>query len=529
MQDQYEQYRLLFQSVNTKDSESLRKWFLEHDHLSIYDHARIMNKCTKIVREYKIKAGLKGRCPSVNKPPCRKTIGPAEIPADWRTREWLVENLKKYSANALIRSLGISRETFYKLYKTFNIPVTSGNVSKNPCCNRAWIHKHYVELMMSQEECAKLANITRPRFADWLVKFKIPVRANDESLALTTLPLAVKQVITKLRQQDCVLSVSVTSTFIKVRWRRSPPSRYVYSKIKPHHWRLKNLPKILPQFEHDLVSGEGYPAHFLVKKKDLRGLSIFEREVLIRTLVCDLKKRKGWYWPSYPESLVKQDYIDCLTMDKRKFLRNGMFNSVRRSPGKKLLLHFFDTGKMRRQVFHYGRRLLYAIRRLAKQTRDITFFNLIMALCVKTEGYKHRIPSPVVYSAIFSRLGVIGTVLDMHTGSGSRAVACAINGLTYLHRPCQRFNEAKERGLENITNLKTKPWDGKEIVDLIVCDYDFAVGDIHLMPHFMDRAKMIMAYVPNEHKEYFRLKYNPTKIIPIVNGLMDSPNYFFIW
>lgn len=530
MIDKYEPYKRSFGSIDLKDLTSLRKWFLDNQHLSVYDLAQIMGKCTKLVRELRIKAGIIGRKPSVHKPPCRKTIGPVDVPVMWKDKEWLTEALKKYSASSLIRSLGVSRYNFYTTLKSLSIPVSSGNTSKNSCCTKAWVYKHYVELQMTMNECAQLAGITRPRFADWLVKFNIPVRTAKETVRNINLPLAVKQVIRGLESLECVRRVDVRHNFIKVNWIYSKPSRYCYGRISPRQWRFDKIPQIYAQYECDLESGEGYPAHFIIKKKDMHRLSVFEREATARNLNYVIRKRNKWIWPSYPLKVLQEDLAALKDFNLNRFLRRGMFISTFKSYGYKILIHFFSMSMLRTQVFGRRNRLVLAVRYLLKIKRDVTFLNILMALRNRTNGYKHRMPSPSVYAAIMKRLGITGPVLDMHTGTGSRAVACALLGLPYRGRPSESFNKAIELGLGEFIGLRHEVWDGKETVDLVICDIDFAIGDISLALSFANRAQKIMAYVPYRVKNLLIERYQPSQIIPIINGgHEDKPNYYFVW
>jgi hypothetical protein len=152
-----------------------------------------------------------------------------------------------------------------------------------------------------------------------------------------------------------------------------------------------------------------------------------------------------------------------------------------------------------------------------------------MSLRTKVDGYKHRLPSPSVYAAIFNRLNIKGSVLDMHTGTGSRAMACALQNLRYYGRPSESFNIAIDKGFASFSGINHTVWNGKDVVDCILCDADFSIGDIGLALTFADRAKMILAYVPHKLKDLMIRKYSPNKIVSIVNGLSTAPNYFFIW
>ncbi len=532
MGDRYDSYRRLFASVDTCDPVSLYNWFKNHPHLSIYDHAQIMNKCTKIIRDYRIKAGLKGKSPTTDKRNyTSKTIGPVEIPSNWRDKEWLTDHLKKYTANALIRAIGVSRYTFYRTLKKLGVPTSKGNYSKNPRCTKAWCFRHYVELNMTMEQCAKLANISRPKFADWLVKFGIPVRGFDDPCGVA-LPLQVKQVIHQLRKQPCVQSVTAHESFIRVKWMDRRCTLYHFKKIPAEHWVIKNVPTIKEQYERDLTTGVNYPAHFIVKRSECKNLSVFERDIVLHGINYRLRRYSKWPWPSFPDNIIKEEWAALQTVNEKGYIRNGAFTAINiKSPGRRLMMHLFSLRMLYKKVFLHQKRLYPAIKSLYHRTnRDLSYYNIVRRLCVKFAGFKLRYPSPAVYSVLFKRIGIKGKVLDMHLGSGARALACAMNGLEYFSLPCQRFYMALEHGLEDITHIKHAVWNGKDQMDLIICDADFAISNVSLAHMYGDRAKRIIAYIPRELKQHYQNLYPPKSIIPIITKVRDRrPNFFFIW
>ena len=216
MSDRYALYRDLFASVDINDHNSLKQWFSSNQHLSIYDHAQIMGKCTKIVSKLRQSVGLGKRGPTKPARVSARTIGPAVIPTNWKDKDWLEDSLRKYSASALIRAIGISRFAFYRHLNKIGYKLAKGNYSKNPCCTKAWCHRHYVELRYTLEECAALAHISRPKFADWLVKFKIPIRSVDD-IEAGLLPVVVHKAICQLRPIKSVQSIVALNDYLRVK------------------------------------------------------------------------------------------------------------------------------------------------------------------------------------------------------------------------------------------------------------------------------------------------------------------------
>ena len=62
--DQYVFLKVEFKKVDIKNATEVKKWFTTYDYLTVYDHAFIMERCTRYVRELKIFAGLKGKRPT---------------------------------------------------------------------------------------------------------------------------------------------------------------------------------------------------------------------------------------------------------------------------------------------------------------------------------------------------------------------------------------------------------------------------------------------------------------------------------
>lgn len=529
----YDTYRELFAHVDVKDPKSLRKWFDDHPYLSVYDHAQIMQKCTLVIREYRKKAGIMKKGPTTSKryyPGA--TIGPSEVPKDWRNPEWLIENLKKYTASALIRSIGVNRPNFYKALKKANIPLGKGNYSRNPCCTKSWCHKHYIELQMSMEECSKLAGVSRPKFADWLVKFDIPIRHKPQEIkAKTALPLKIKRLIHRLKQQKVVKSVNVLKTYLCVEYLDNKKIRYLFNKLAADQWSLERVPKMQEQYERSLLSGDGYPAHFIVPRKDLANLTVFEKDVVLHSINYHFRRRRHWIWPTLPDHVIDEDLKALKSIKDKSFVKRGSLTVLStKGPGRHLMMQFFTLQYLYRRVFINTDRMMVNLHSLWRTKKDLSYFNIIKHLTKGFCGYKFKWPSPAIYMALLRKLGVNGSVLDITVGSGARAIACATLGLKYLSLPSSRYDLALKHGFQTFFNIETAVWNGKEIVDCVLCDADLMMDNLELALSFADRARRIVAYVSRDVKEEYAKRLKPKTIIPIVTQFMNQqPNFFFIW
>ena len=529
----YAHYKELFKSVDVNDPNSLKNWFNDHPYLSIYDHAQIIGKCTRLVREMRLKAGIKGKGPTTtNRSYMGATIGPADIPVEWKDRNWLVESLKKYTASAIIRALGVKRGTFYDALKRFKIPVSSGNVSNNPCCTHAWCYRHYVALGLSMDNCAALAGISRPKFADWLVKFGIPIRKQfEEYKAKSALPIKLKRLIHNLKKYDVVIKIRYYPAHLFIKYRDHQVGRYVFKRIPPEQWAVEHVPQIKEQFQKDLLTGKGYPAHFIVHRHDLDKCTVFERDIVIHNINMWFRRTRQWLWPSFPDHIINKDFNDLLAIDVKSYIRKGSIAAISNSggPGRKLMMHFFSLQLLYAKVFIHPDRMIKCLKSLLKSRKDFSYFNIIRRLCHGFNGFRLRYPSPAVYMVLFKRLGITGSVLDIHVGSGARAVACAVMKLKYVSLPSQKYNLAIEHGFAEYFKIDTHVWNGRDTVDCIICDGDFKVNNVQITMAYADRAKRIIVYVPKELRNKYTTLYNPKTIVPIHTNMDQEPNYFFVW
>ena len=487
-----------------------------------------MGKCTKIVSKLRQSVGLGKRGPTKPARVSARTIGPAVIPTNWKDKDWLEDSLRKYSASALIRAIGISRFAFYRHLNKIGYKLAKGNYSKNPCCTKAWCHRHYVELRYTLEECAALAHISRPKFADWLVKFKIPIRSVDD-IEAGLLPVVVHKAICQLRPIKSVQSIVALNDYLRVKWLDRRVSYYFYDRLPADQWRVSQLPPIREQYERDLTTGASYPAHFVIPRSELLGQTILERDATIHSINHYIRSRGRWHTPIYPGHVLRQELDELKIAGSLPNTRENMLAcSTVGSIGCRLMLNYFCTKHIMKHVVFHKHRLYDAIKHIYNGHKDLDLLNIILGLKKRTCGYKLRYPSPAIYMSLFRRLGIKSTVLDLHVGSGSRAVATAAMGLSYRTPYSNRHQQALALGFNDFFESDTTSWNGKERVDLAICDMDFGIGKIMLLKEFADRAKHLLAFVPGKHKMYYAQKYRPESIIPIKTNRL-TPDFFFLW
>ena len=532
--DQYVFLKVEFKKVDIKNATEVKKWFTTYDYLTVYDHAFIMERCTRYVRELKIFAGLKGKRPTTRtRSSNRKNQGPFELPPEWRTFEWLQENLKRYGVLSVLRASGLCKQRFYEIVRKAGIPPQKGSTSKNPCCTKAWCHRHYVELGYSLNDCAKLAGITHARFADWLVKFMIPIRSTTEqATSKVNLSLGFRILIAKMRRYKIISKIRVMPAHLYVRYRDGKKGRYAFWAIEPEMWRLNHVPKITPVYEVDIIEGQKYPAHIQIDKDELTSSTVFERDIALHTFHKTFTTR-GWIWPHFPQNVLEDDLNELKNAPERHMIKKGSFTLLSRScgHGRKIMLHFFDSTEIYNHYFKHNSRISYkAIKYLASRPIPFNTFNLIRSLTRGVVKSPLKFPSPALYATIFKRLNVTGKVLDLFVGCGARAIACGLNKLEYHAINDPKLDKALEIGLNDFMKSSYVNEDNAKIYDLIICDHDLTVGDLKLALTYANKAKNILAYVPKELKDEYLTLYKPKSILKLItNHINREPNFFFIW
>jgi hypothetical protein len=168
---------------------------------------------------------------------------------------------------------------------------------------------------------------------------------------------------------------------------------------------------------------------------------------------------------------------------------------------------------------------------LEQRTVKFNLFNLLLTVAANEGGVIRgpipNIPDPVVYAAIFRRLKLQGTILDVKVGLGNRAVAAAVSGLRYTTAD-PMFSFALERGFPFFTGLEYDPYDGQQ-VDVAIYDEGFRAPNMELVLPYLKKAKKLLVFCPSTHAHEVR-KYKPQTAIRIrTRFFRKTPDYLFVW
>lgn len=524
---EYAELREEYAKLDKHKPAELRKWFDKHKYLSIQDYCAILGKCSREVRMLRIFAGIKGRPPQVKRRYNTRLSALIEVPENWNTREWLSENVPKHGRTVIMRALGISISQYLSLLKKYDIP-KSGKIVRNPYCNKAWCHRHYVELGYSLRKCSRLAGVTHPTFADWLIKFGIQIRNKRVPQKVSFVPLDIRKLIHKLLEQEVVEKVAVYKGYLEVHYVYRIRIKYIYKTIQPKEWSIENIPKVAYQYGLDINLEPKYPAHISLK---IDNNTVFERDVAIMNYIKAMITR-GWVWPKSPEELLDKQLKEVKSIKHERSIVNGKFVPQPSTINKHIMLHYFDHSHLWKYI-KYASILIKSVKSLCYYKKKINTVNVIRAVLRLLKKKRYRLPNIDQYVSLFKYLKISGKVLDLRLGSGVRAIACGITGCEYRSMDDPRFKRAVAEGFADFVNLKHANYDDSEIMDLVICDSDQinhnTEHDIEYALSFVGKSKCIMAYVPGNLKTECEKKYKPKTMVKIATHIGGKHGYFFIW
>lgn len=545
-----------FARVDVKSIDSIQKWFANHPHLSTNDHAQIANKSTTWIRELKRKAFIRGRTPAnIPKPSPRRSIVKIDVPPNWDTKEWLEKAIKLYSIKAIAKAVGLSNTVINKRVKRYGLtpsPIFKQATPKNPCCTKQWCYDHYITQKLSQTTCAKLAGICQQTFANWLNRFKIPVRSHLAIAAnRSTVTIWAKKLVYNLRQQHTIvnrvkfnidkdsIAVSYKTRLHEYYWLHYPSShkrQYRHFYVPTHiDADIKKIPQIRTEFEDALDGSISYPAHVMIPYDEFYKSTFMEQRIALHMLtrvVC----RRDWLPLTYPQHVISAEWDKLLNCEARRYYFDGMFSvhprtASRETSGLRIIEHFFGLDELA-SFFRSPKRTLASLNYVVKKKLDITMHNMIRATTIISRNlvrcFTMKVWDPGVYYWIFKHLGTKGTVLDLYPQYGHKAMACALAGLKYTAIPNPHFQKALDNGFAEFIGLDYEPYTGQNI-DLLINDNDFKGTELSDASPYISKAKKLLYYVPRDSRAEMANKYKPQSIIPVkTRRAKRLPDYLFL-
>lgn len=549
--------RIKFEKVDKNDPESLRNWFNSYNYLSTNDFAQIANRSVSYIRRLKKKANIIGKMPPcLPKSKATPKINNLIPPENWDTYEWFNKVVGIYSVEQISKACNISRRTVGRRLAKYGLRNTFSTKSNNKCCTKAWCYKYYVELGWSQDKCAKKAGVCQQTFANWLNRFKIPVRTARESLrSHTNVQLWVRELIDKLKKQSTVRKVFLRDNHIHVRFKnyfwetyyvnkldtnRRPPLSYIITKEDA---KLVNVPQVYSEYESDILNAQYdengiiQSPHIIINRKEFIKSSLIEQRLAAHEF-CRQITQRNWMWPEHPEYILLEEWDKLQKFKPSKYINNDTFSIFVRSgqkpaPGRRLIEHFFDISEFS-HTFKSPRLVMKMINKLASRNDLIfNFHNLLRIFsCGEITFPNHptfRMFDPAAYTVLFRQLGIKGRILDLKPGFGNRAIASAMENLEYYTISDTRFKMAINKGFDSFIGLNYHEWNNDK-VDVLIYDDNFNLSDMKKVIEYTKYAKRMLVFVPHSHKLEYQAKFKPQSMIKIkTKWFQKSPDYIFIW
>lgn len=540
MQDNtFTELQQAFTRLNIDDDEAVRKWFTDHTYLTNSDHAQIAGKSKWWISRLRHRVGLSASPPKTKTKPRNRRISTVviDVPSNWDTKEWLEKAISLYSLKQIAKAVNRSRTVLRKRLKRWNIinkPYKESVKSNNRCCTKAWVYDHYVTKGLSQSRCANLAGVSHATFTNWLNRFGIPVRRLGQPCS--SMPqFWARKLIFGLEQLDIIRKVYYRSDHIHVRFKhrvwesyylnRTGKRRFYSYNVTSDDCRLLCIPEIARQYEEDFDSYE-YAAHICINRNEFDNASFLEQRMAIHRFCYQIVSR-GWIWPKYPIEILETELTRIQDMRYEKYICTGGFTAfpkcgIRPAPGRRIIEHFFDIDEIW-PVIRSAKRTTTILNRLAGKAVPFDTHNFLRAAIVG----RIRIVDPVFYVALFKRLGITGTVLDLTPNHGSRAIACAVAGIEYRALRDDRLLRAINNGFADFVNLKYEMYDGGK-VDLVICDNDLSVTTLDVM-QYASVAKNILIFVPAKDKATVLGRGQPRTIIPVKARYYQGFDHLFLY
>ena len=546
-----------YHSIPRGDSPKIKAWLLKYNYLGTNILAQIVSKSNAFIRKLRKQVGITSKTPSilpVSK--ASKHIITLDVPNDWDNEAWLSRAMQTHSMRAIAKACHVSLMTICRKKKKYRIIIRARPPSRNRNYSWEWCNLHYTQLGWSQAKCAQKAGICQQTFANWLNHFNIPVRkAIETSKSHLRVRVWVRQLCEQLKQQPIVRRVYLRGDHIHVRfmnyfWEtyyldRPPGSRKIPNSfdIDRNKARIDRVPKVVPEYESPSLEsnrdshGLILEPHITISRRQLNQASFIEQRLAIHEF-CRHITQRGWIWPSYPQAVLLAELERMRNRPLHKYYNIDTFTIFGRNGsapghGRKIIEHFFDLSDYQK-TFRSPRRVIQMLNLLLSKRR--LKFNTHNMLRMFTSGLtnlpdyitRFRTFDPLVYVAIFNKLGVKGSILDLCPGYGSHAMAAALCGLKYYTFTTPKWELAIDKGFADFVDLDHQAWHD-QAVDLVLYDNDFNPPDISRIGDLTRHAKRLIMFVPHELSTHYRDTLRPNSTIKIKTRYCGPSDYLFVW
>jgi hypothetical protein len=243
--------------------------------------------------------------------------------------------------------------------------------------------------------------------------------------------------------------------------------------------KLEKIPTVTYQYESEVDGINHYPHHIQINTNEWRAASFMERRVALHMFGQRIFDNK-YTQLEHPLTVIEKEFTSLCNVNSNKFVKKYGFTAYNRfagleySPGKRIIEHFCDLSCLWNGILSSPRYITHTLNALANSSLDFNTHNMLTILCGGIDKLRHKIipniPSPLVYAAIISKLGITGPILDITTGFSERAIACAMLGVPYVYQPNPSFTYALDRGLADFLGLTHYEHDGRKAALLLCID-----------------------------------------------------------
>lgn len=553
MRDYEEHYRELrkeYAKIDTSDLQSIRDWFDKYHYLTTSELARVAGKSRWHIRYLRRKAGIKISSRTTSIKPKRQlpSISYIEVPPDWRTnKQWLTWACRNHPIVAIARAAGCSKPTLYKYIRKNGVVYPRGQIQrKNPCFNKGWLYKHYVDMGLNQPQCAKLAGVTVETIGCWLIQSGITTR---RSFYATTYPPWVYKLTDALEQVPIVRVVYYRHDHVHVRFRHFIWESYYIDRTKPNQCfsraifqddaKLEDIPPVTFEYESNLDGSNDFPHHLYVDSRRMREASLLERRMALHTFGNHIFHNK-YQQLTHPDHVLRRAWETVKSADYKRLIRSDNFvlyyvgSGLDMGTSMKISEHFFDLQAVWAEIFYSPRYITLALDSVSKSASPLSTHNMLMFAISRRYQMKHkplpRMTPSSIYMAILKKLNIHGPVLDMYTGYGGKAMACALLGVPYYYVQNEHFDNALRRGFGDFIGVECRPHNGEK-VSLLICDYDLRkLPDMDGLERLAKYASNMLIFVPGEHRDNMLRKLPPRATLPIKPQInSDAIDYLFLY
>ena len=549
-----EQYRAKFRHVDTSDPDSLKRWLIEHRHLNIGALAAITQVPRPRIRAWRKAAGLavcRGQYNTVKNKPID-----ADLPVDpplpgqrWSSYEWLSAAYERTrSTSKIARAVGVSHKRVEQRLMQLGLYRPK---PPHPCNNREWLNLHYVQQARSVAECARMAGVNRHTMLNWLANHDIVVHTKRQnSYAIlrgrpVQTPLWFKELAGMLGELPEVRYVSLQELGMKVRYADGTLEMYwttpLINTVK-RMGRTYVLDQASGKYRRDVPVHRQYPGdgfqqspynHFIINRSDWEAATLIERRVAMhRFILANREAFRETYL--YPDELIDECLGRFRAGDYGRFCKDGILLLHDRWVASRvwvLSFSYFELGWGMDRLWHRPRWATRVMNALFKRRNLPLSTESALRLACRNSGVK--LINPLGYRAVFEALGLKrgGTVLDLEPDAGSKALACALVGGTYLTAGDAYFRRGAERGFAERVGLNWSEHDGREPVDLVFADNMFREFDPGpVLERYSGVARRIACYVPAALRREYETLYRPRAVLGVRHKChrKDTDN-IFVW